>query len=191
MLRNGLGPLGGRDGCLCGSFGSLPLQSGDFDHFASKLTAEFRHVDVVALPADQVHHVQGDHHRDANLHQLCGEIEVSLQVGGIDDIQDDIRAFLNQIITRNHLFQCIGGKGVDARKVGHDNVLVILQAAFLLLNRNTRPVADELIRAGQRIEQGRLPAVWIAREGNADLFFHLVSPLLLSDSASALRRLSS
>ena len=178
MLRNGLCPFRGGDGRLRGGFGSLALQRRDFHDPAAELTAELFDIDAVALPTDQVHHVQGNHHRNADLHQLCGQVEVAFQVRRVDDVQDNIGAFLNQIITRNHLFQRIGREGVDARQVCYDNVFVVFQASFLLLNRDARPVADKLVRAGQGIEQRCLAAVRIAREGNADLFFHLISPLL-------------
>ena len=70
MLRDGLRPFGGCDGCLCGILDSLALQGGDLYHFAAELTAELPDIDVVTLPADQIHHVQSDNHRNPDLHQL-------------------------------------------------------------------------------------------------------------------------
>ena len=39
---------------------------------------------------DDVHHVDGHDHRDAQLGQLCGEVEVALQVGAVDDVQNRV-----------------------------------------------------------------------------------------------------
>ena len=56
----------------------------------------------------------------------------------------------------------------DARKVRDRDRAVALQTPLLLLHRDARPVADELIRAGERVEQSRLAAVRIARQRDAN-----------------------
>ena len=74
---------------------------------------------------------------------------------------------------------------------------MLLQLAFLLFDRDAGPVADKLVRAGQRIEQRGFTAVRVARKGNFDLFFHLSAPFdqilyaISIISVSAFRRLSS
>ena len=47
-------------------------------------------VDLVAVLAYHVHHVDGNDHGDAQLDQLGGQVQVTLQVGAIDDIQDGV-----------------------------------------------------------------------------------------------------
>ena len=42
-----------------------------------------------------VHHVQGDDHGDAHLHDLGGQIQVALQVGGIYQVDDHIGVLVN------------------------------------------------------------------------------------------------
>src|SRR5699024_7675196 len=42
--------------------------------------------DSAAVGTDFVHHVEGKHHGDAQLHQLDGQIEVTLDVGGIHNV---------------------------------------------------------------------------------------------------------
>ena len=113
------------------------------------------------------------------------------------DVQNRIGALGNQIVTRNDFFQRIRGKGVDAGKVHDDDVVMLLELAFLLFDRDARPVADELVRTGQRVEQRGFTAVRVARKGNFDLFFHLPAPFdqilyaISIISVSAFRRLSS
>ena len=74
---------------------------------------------------------------------------------------------------------------------------MLLQLAFLLLHGDAGPVADELVGAGQCIEQGGLTAVRVARQGNFDLLFHMILVSPFRDystsiiSVSAFRRLSS
>ena len=42
------------------------------------------------------------------LHQLRGQVEVALQVGAGDDVQDGVGALADQVVPRHHFFQRIG-----------------------------------------------------------------------------------
>ena len=128
----------------------------------------------VAGLLDQIHHVDGHHDGDAQLGQLGGQVQVALQVGAVDDVQDGIGALTDQVITGDHFLQRVGGQGVNAGQVGDDHIIVLFQLAFFFLNGNAGPVADELIGAGQGIEQCGLATVGVARQGNPNgLVFHL------------------
>ena len=70
--------------------------------------------------------------------------------------------FADQIISGDHLFQCVGGKGIDARQVLNDCLLVGAQLSFLFLNGDARPVADILAAAGQIVEHGGFAAVGVS-----------------------------
>ena len=75
---NGGGLLGGFDGGLCGGGDPVALQGGDLDYVTAQLPAQFLAVDLVAVLPHHVHHVHGHHHRDAQLGQLGGQVEVAL-----------------------------------------------------------------------------------------------------------------
>ena len=143
------------------------LQRRNLDDLAAELAAELGRVDLVAVLAHDVHHVDGDDDRDAELGELGGQVQVSLEVRAVDDVQDDVRAFADQVISGDHFLQRVGGKGVNARQVGHDHAAVLFQLAFLFLDRDARPVAHELVGAGERVEQGSLTAVRVARKGDS------------------------
>ena len=168
---------------------AVTLQGGNLHDRAAELTAQFFHVDAVPGLFHKVHHVQRDDHGDTQLGELGGQIEVALQVGRVHDIEDGVGLLLNEIVPRHDLFQRVGREGVDAGQVGQHDLLVDDQLAFLLLHGHAGPVADELVGAGQLVEQGGLAAVRVAREGNAQLFLHgfllLYSTSIMS--ASALR----
>ena len=85
---------------------------------------------------------------NAQLNQLGGQVQVTFNVGTINDIQDGIRLFIDQVTTGHNFLQGVGGQGVDTGQVLNDNVLLTFQAAFLLFNRNAGPVADILVRTG-------------------------------------------
>ena len=70
--------------------------------------------------------------------------------------------FPNQIISADHLLQCIGGEGIDAGQVLNDRLSVGLELAFLLFDGDSRPVSDILAASGQVIEHGCFSAVGVS-----------------------------
>ena len=173
---DGLGGLGRSHSRLRRFHDALALQGGDLHDLAAQLAAQLLHVDLVAVLADNVHHVDGDDNGDAQLGQLSGQVQVTLQVRAVDDVQDGIGALVDQVVTSHHLLQRVGGQGVDAGQVHDGHIIVLLQLALFLLHRDARPVAHELVGAGQRVEQGGLAGVRVARQRDLNLFFHIVSP---------------
>ena len=165
---HGLAVPGGGDGSLGGLHHALALQRGNLDHLAAKLTGQLGEVDLVAVLADDVHHVHGHDHRNAQLGQLRGQVQVALQVGAVDQVQDDVRTLADQVVTGDDLLQRIGRQRINTGKVGHDGVVMLLETALLLLDGDARPVADKLVGAGERVEQRRLAAVRVARQRNSD-----------------------
>ena len=177
VLRNGLAVLGGINGSLGGSHHAGPLQRGDLHHLAAQLAGKLFYIDLIAVLLHDVHHIDGDDDRDAKLGQLGGQVQVTLQVGTINDVQDGIGALAQQIITGYYFFQGVGGKGINAGQVGDGNTLVLFQLTFLFLYGNTRPVAYKLVGAGQRVEQGSFTAVGVTGKGNS--YIHALWPLFL------------
>ena len=183
---------------LCGSdrrFGSfhyaVAFQSGDLYDLAAKICADPVKIDHIAALCDKVHHVYRHDHRNTGFRKLCCEIQVALQVGSVNDIEDRIRLLIDQVVTGDNFLQRIRRQGVDARKVFNDDIRMSLQFAFFFLNRYARPVSDKLIRAGQRVEQCCLSAVRVSRKCDYKLFTHNSFPLFYSStsiiSASYLR----
>ena len=171
--RDGLGALGGADGSLGSVHDAVALECGDLDDLAAKLTGELLDVDLITVLADDIHHVDGDDHGDAELSELGGEIQVTLEVRAVDDVQDRVGTLGDEVVTGDDFLQRVGGQGVNTGKVHDDHVIVLLELTFLLFHGDAGPVTDELVRTGQRIKQRRLTAVGVAREGNFDLLFHL------------------
>ena len=171
--RDGLGALGGADGSLGSVHDAVALECGDLDDLAAKLTGELLDVDLITVLADDIHHVDGDDHGDAKLGKLGGEIQVTLEVRAVDDVQDRVGTLTDQVVTGDDFLQRVGGQGVNTGKVHDDHVIVLLELTFLLFHGDAGPVTDELVRTGQGVKQRRLTAVGVAREGNFDLLFHL------------------
>ena len=145
---------------------AVAFQRGNLHHRAAQLLRQFFCHDLIAVFPYQIHHINGHHHRDPQFHKLCAEIEISLQVRTVNDIQDRVRLLIDQIVPGDNLLQCIGRKGINSRKVGDHNVFVSFQLSFFFLHSYSRPVSHELVRSGQCVEQGRLSAVGIAGQCN-------------------------
>ena len=168
---------GGRDrqfrrfGC------AFALERADGHRPAAQLSAELFQVDLIAVFPHKIDHVDRHHNRDAQFDQLGGQVEIAFDVGAVDDVEDDVRLFADQIGTGDDLLQRVRRKRVDAGKVLDDDVLLPFQAALLLFHRNAGPVADILVGTRQRIEQSGLAAVRVA--GQRDLDCHKRLPLFL------------
>ena len=142
---------------------ALAPQGAGFHHFAAQRLAQLAQINLVAVFARHVDHVQGDDHGNAQLGQLRGQVQVALDIGGVHDVDNRIRPLIHQIAAGDHLLQRIGRKAVDAGQVLNDDVRLALEPAFLLLHRHARPVANVLVGTGQVVEHGGFTAVWIAR----------------------------
>ena len=117
-----------------------------------------------AVAPDLVHHVQRQHHGGVQLHQLHGQIQVALNVGGVHDVDDAGGLFADDELPGDDLLAGIGGHGVDARQVGDLSLRVPLDGAALAVHRHTRKVTDVLVGTSELVEQGGLAAVLVARQ---------------------------
>ena len=103
---------------------TLVLKSGDHHNRAAELLGKLVGVDLVAVLLDQVGHVEGDDHGQAGLDNLKRQVQVTLEVGSVDHLDDHIGLAAHEVIARALLLGAIGGKRVDAREVRDGNVLV-------------------------------------------------------------------
>jgi len=69
---NGLAVLCSVNGGLGSGHNAVALQGGDLNDLAAQRLGQLGDVDLVAILADNIHHVDGDDHGDAQLGQLGG-----------------------------------------------------------------------------------------------------------------------
>ena len=144
----------------------LALQGGDLQNGAAQsLTQSFK-IDIVAVFAHQINHIHRNHHGVSQLNQLGGQVEIALDVGAVDDVQNRVGMFVDKIGTGDHLLGGVGGQRINAGQILKNHIGVSLQGAFLLFHRHTGPVAHMLVGAGQNVEQGGFAAIGIAGKGN-------------------------
>ena len=111
-----------------------------------------------------VRHVQHQHERDAELRQLREQVQLALELRGVQHHQHDVDALLAQEGRDDLLVLGEPAQVVDPGQVDELHHLVAeQQLRAQQIDRDARPVADLGLRAGQAVEQGRL-----ARVGHAD-----------------------
>ena len=120
--------------------------------------------DSAAVAAHLVHHVQRQHHRRIQLHELHGEVQIPLDVGGVHDIDDARGLLADDELPGHDLLAGIGRHGIDAGQVCDLRIRVIPDRTALAVHRHTREIADVLVGAGELVEEGRLAAVLVARQ---------------------------
>ena len=115
---------------------------------------------------NDVHLIERHHDRHAELHELGRQIQVTLEVRCVDDVDDDVSCTLDQIVTSNDFLIRIGRQRVDARQVDDFDLRMVFQRSRFTLDGDSRPVAYVLMIAGELIEQGRLARIGIADQRN-------------------------
>src|SRR6202034_1772131 len=128
----------------------------------------------------EVHHGQCNYDGYFEVDDLGAEEEVSFEVAGIYEQDDHVRADGGVLVEEDligHPFvgpfgiEAIGPGQVDDRGV---DIRGEAGGTAFFVDGDAGEVADLLVQAGKGVEEGALPAVWIADQGNMDiiLFYH-------------------
>src|SRR5450759_227333 len=140
------------------------------DHRHNRDAEQFgKQVDVnLDAPAlRRIHHVEGDDERHSQLEQLGGQVEVSFDVAGIDDVDDGVGLLSGDEVPDHHFLERVSRETVCAGKV--DDVEFDPAPAagtFFLLDRHTGPVAAVLAAPSEVVEDGGLAGVGIPGESD-------------------------
>ncbi len=92
---------------ICDSIDTVGFQCAHLENSAAELLRQLCSVNGIAVLRYNIHHVDGDDGRDAELQQLGGQIEITLDIRAVHDIQDRIGFLLHQILTGNNFLQRI------------------------------------------------------------------------------------
>ena len=117
LFGNGYGPLGGL-------LRTTSFDSGSLNNIATESGGKFFYINLVAVFLNNIHHVEGNDNRNPHFQQLGGQIQVALDIGSIHQVENNIRFLVNDIIPGDDLFQCVGGEGINARKIGNNDILM-------------------------------------------------------------------
>ena len=111
-------------------------------------------VDVygAAIGGHLVHHVERDDHRTVKLHELQCQVQVALDVGGVNDVDDGVRTLVEDELTAHDLLACVRRQGVNAGQVGNARLGMVTDGAIFAVDRHAGKVTDVLVGARQLVE---------------------------------------
>ena len=112
-----------------------------------------------------VHHVERDDHGAVELHKLQRQVQVTFDVGGVDDVDDGVGVFVQDELAADDLFARVRRQGVNAGQIGNACLGMVTDGAVLAVDRHARKVTDVLVGARKLVEQRGLTAVLVAGEG--------------------------
>ena len=81
------------------------LKCGNLNDLTAGVFGKTVDVQFFSILSYQIHHINSNDYRNSKFRKLCGQIQVSLQIRSIDDIDDRIRFFTDQEISGYHFFQ--------------------------------------------------------------------------------------
>ena len=187
---------------------SLPRAGADGNNRDSQFKRKALAIDFISIFFHLIHHIEGDDHGAFQFNQLNRQIEIALKVRSIHNVNNGIRALVDDVIPRNHLFHGIRGKRINAGKVYQRHLMAMrakgtiraggsgFNFAFLFLYGHAGPVAYIFLAAGHRIEERGFPAVRIPCKRNAHrpiiiknfagakpFFFHIAARAMLEHKA--------
>ena len=153
-------------------------------HRYAEEAGELLHAECVAPLLGLVVHIERTDHGDVHVDELGGEVEIALEVAGVDDVDDEVGRMVDELLANVEFLWRIGREGVGAGEIDQlDMVALILGEARLRIDRDATVVAHALMGAGGEIEERGLAAVGIADQGHVD-----VAPLLHRRVLQLLRR---
>ena len=128
-------------------------EGGNFHHgHAHALFQQLRVYPFAAL-FQNVRHVQSHDKRDIQLHQLRGEVEIALEIGRIDDVDDAVGTFVEDKIPRDHLLGRIGRKGINPGQIDDiDGLRSLFIDSLPLIDGDAGPVSHVCAAARQSVE---------------------------------------
>ena len=139
------------------------------NHRDTEEFAQFVVVDVIATLLGFIKHIEGADHADVHIYQLCGEIEIALQVAGVDDVDDDIRRMLDELLAHIEFFWRISREGIGTRQIYQIEVVAVeIGFAHLGIHGYTTIVAYAFVSTRCEVEEGSLTAVWISHQCHID-----------------------
>ena len=112
-----------------------------------------------------VHHVERDDHGAVELHKLQRQVQITLDVGGVDDIDDGVGMLIKDKLATHDLLARVRRQGVNARQVGNACLGMVTDGAIFAVDRHAGKVTNMLVGTRKLVEQRGLTAVLVAGEG--------------------------
>ena len=149
---------------------SFPAAAYRGTHRHTQKVSQLHRVQLISLVAELVVHIERHHHAKVHVNELCGKIEVALDVGSVHHIHHHVRHSLQEVLSNIKLFGGVGRQGIRARKVHERNIVVLeMEFSFLGVYRDAGIIAHVLMGARCNVEQGSFSTVGVSHQGYADV----------------------
>ena len=135
----------------------------------SKHLFHFVDPDAASVTAHLVHHIESQDHGNADLHQLHREVQVALDVRGVDYINDSLGMFPEDKLSCDDLLAAVWGHGIDSRQVRDQRVVMSADHAVLSVHSDAGEIANVLIGSGELVKKRRLAAVLVPCQRKSQL----------------------
>ena len=142
---------------------TLALGGGNGYHRDAEGGAHFLHI-AMEPPLARTSSIilRAQYHGDPQLQKLQSKVEITLDIGGIHNIDDAIRLLIQDEIPGDDLLLGIGPQRIDAWQIDDGAVPLAPDIAHFLIDGDAGKIADMPIGAGEGIEQGGFAAILIA-----------------------------
>ena len=144
---------------------TLVAGSANGDNGHAQQALEQIDVHGAAVGRHLVHHVERDDHGAIELHKLQRQVQIALDVGSVDDVDDGVGMLIQDKLAAHDLFARVRRQRIDAGQVGNACLGMVTDSAVLAVDRHAGKVTDVLVGACQLVEQRGLTAVLVAGEG--------------------------
>ena len=177
-VRRRLGAGGGLGNFFTQFLNALPLAAHGGNHGYAQMRLQSLGVQGQAQLPGNVYHVQRQHDGAPQLHELKGEQQAALQIGGIHHVHDDIGLLVEQKVARYALLGREGGQRIRAGQVHDFDPLpgMAVVAAFFI-DGYAGVVGNVLLQAREGVEQGGLAGVLLAGQGDQEFGFFFAHAL--------------
>ena len=138
---------------------------GRAEHLAQQIVVE-----AGAAAFELVVDVEGRHGADAHVDELRRQVEIALDVGGVDHVEHDVGLDAHDVVAHESLFGRIGRDGIGAGQVGQSDAIAAMHNAGLLgSDGHAAVIARVLVLAADGVEERGLAAVGVADQSHRDV----------------------
>ena len=85
--------LGSPHGLFCRFFYPTAFEGGNFYYRTSQLLTQLFNMYLVAVLCHHIHHIDRHNNRDPQFHKLGAQVEVTLNIGSIHNVENGLWAF--------------------------------------------------------------------------------------------------
>ena len=140
------------------------LCCGNRDYRYSKQRFHLIYIYRTLISQHFIHHVHCNYHRNIHLQKLHGQIQVSLNIGSIHNVDDRTWFLIQDKISGDNLLTAVRGHGINSRKVCDFCIRMAFNRTGLTIHRYSWKVSHMLTGTCQLVKQCSFSTVLISHQ---------------------------